>query len=114
MDAPRTHPNALLPIRRTAGLTQAQVADQLGVSKATYSSWETGRAELGADRLAALSELFGCTPNDILGYPGSARGFSALTSSEEEWVSLLRCLPPNIRDDILDIMRSTVKGWRLR
>lgn len=105
--------NALVRIRRTAGLTQAQVAESLKVSKATYSAWETGRAELGADRITALSELFGCTPNDILGYSGSLKNFSTLTGPEEEYVSLLRRLPPNIREDILDIMRTTVKGWRM-
>ena len=47
---------ALIHIRRASGLTQAQVAAQLGISKATYSAWETGRAVLGADRIVALAE----------------------------------------------------------
>lgn len=114
MDVAKARVNALSRIRRTANLTQAQVAGALGVSKATYSAWETGRAELGADRIAALSELFGCTPNDILGYSGPLKSFSTLTAPEEEYVSLMRRLPPNIREDILDIMRTTVKGWRMR
>lgn len=37
------------------GLTQSQLAEQLGVSKATVSGWELGAANPGADRLAALS-----------------------------------------------------------
>lgn len=65
---------ALIHIRRASGLTQAQVAAQLGISKATYSAWETGRAVLGADRIVALAELFKCTPNDILGYSDSEGG----------------------------------------
>lgn len=111
---PKKHQNALSSIRKAAGFTQLQVAGMLGVSKATYSSWETGRAEMGAGRLIALSNLFGCTPNDILGYPGASSQFSFLSPAEEEFISLFHSLPPNIREDVVDIMRSTVKGWRLR
>ena len=111
---PKKHQNALSSIRKALGLTQLQVAGMLGVSKATYSSWETGRAEMGADRLIALSELFHCTPNDILGLSGTPAQFSLLSPTEEECLSLFRSAPPNIREDVVDIMRSTVKGWRLR
>ena len=111
---PKKHQNALGSIRKASGLTQLQVAGALGVSKATYSSWEVGRAEMGADRLVALSDLFGCTPNDIIGYRSSSSQFSVLSTPEEECITLFRLLPPNIREDIMDIMRSTVKVWRLR
>lgn len=111
---PKKHQNALSSIRKASGLTQLQVAGMLGVNKATYSSWETGRAEMGADRLIALSELFHCTPNDILGLPGTPAQLSLLSPTEEECLSLFRSAPPNIREDVVDIMRSTVKGWRLR
>lgn len=67
MDVTNKH-TALARIRKKSGLTQLQIADSLGVSKATYSAWETGRAKLGEDRIVALCDLFGCTPNDILGY----------------------------------------------
>ena len=114
MDGTGPRLTALVQIRKASGLTQSQVAGQLGVSKATYSAWETGRAILGADRVVSLAELFKCTPNDILGYPSSGEGFSPLTSAEEEFLLLLRRLPPNIKEDVLDIMRTTAKGWRLR
>ena len=84
------------------------------MSKAIYSSWEVGRAEMGLDRLVALSNLFGCMPNDILGYRSSSSQFSLLSSAEEECVNLFRSAPPNIREDVIDIMHSTVKSWRLR
>lgn len=114
MDGTGPRLTALIHIRKAAGLTQSQAAGQLGVSKATYSAWETGRAMLSSERIVALSELFKCTPNDILGYPGSEEGFSTLAKDEEEFLLLLRRLPPNIKEDVLDIMRTTAKGWRLR
>ena len=45
MDVTNKH-TALARIRKKSGLTQLQIADSLGVSKATYSAWETGRAKL--------------------------------------------------------------------
>ena len=105
---------ALARIRKKSGLTQLQIADSLGVSKATYSAWETGRAKLGEGRIVALCDLFGCTPNDILGYTKDSDGSPAFfTAQEDEYLSLFKALPPNIKADILDIMRYTTKGWRL-
>lgn len=37
----------LARLRKARGLTQTEIAYDLGVSKATYSSWESGRIELG-------------------------------------------------------------------
>ena len=58
----------LARLRKARGLTQTEIAYDLGVSKATYSSWESGRIELGAGRITALAERLCCTPNDILGF----------------------------------------------
>ena len=90
MDVTNKH-TALARIRKKSGLTQLQIADSLGVSKATYSAWETGRAKLGEDRIVALCDLFGCTPNDILGYTKDPDGGPAFfTAQEDEYLSLCR------------------------
>lgn len=112
------HKTQLKKIRQARGLTQTQLAYDLGVSKATYSSWESGRIELGANRIVALAERLYCTPNDILGCGGRATqaepdGYVSLTDEERRFVTLLRSLPPNIKHDVLDIMQTTVKGWRI-
>ena len=46
--------------RQKAGLTQAQLAEPLGMSRATISSIESGRCEeVGFTKLAALLDLVG-------------------------------------------------------
>ena len=110
----KRHETALAQIRRVTGLTQAQVAGQLGVSKATYSAWETGRAELGAERICALCELFRCTPNDILGYAQANRHFSLLSKEDENVLALFKAQPPNMRQHVIGIMDYTAKGRRNR
>lgn len=52
--------------RDKAGLTQAQVAETLGVSWQTISNWETGQRVPGAEDLFRLSELYGESPVFLL------------------------------------------------
>ena len=103
----------LRQIRKQNGLTQEQVAGYLGVSPATYSSWETGRSQLGADRIVDLCDFFGCTPNDILDYHRSSRGFAALPKEEEQLLALYRAAAPNIRKALMELIGGNVKGSRL-
>ena len=42
--------------RRQAGLTQAELALELGVAQETVSRWEAGRVEIGTDDLRALGK----------------------------------------------------------
>lgn len=108
----------LARLRKARGLTQTEIAYDLGVSKATYSSWESGRIELGAGRITALAERLCCTPNDILGFASTPEHdkparYEPLTEEELHAIKLFRSCPPNIRHSILDIMQTTVKGWRI-
>jgi transcriptional regulator with XRE-family HTH domain len=45
--------------REQAGLSQAQVARQLGLHRPSVSEIEAGRRKVSADELAALSKLYG-------------------------------------------------------
>ena len=49
----------LTELRRKAGLSQEQLADQLGVTRQSVSKWESGAAMPELGKLIALSELFG-------------------------------------------------------
>ena len=109
------HENRLRYCRKAAGMTQEQVAGAVGVSRKTYSSWETGRTDMGADRVRELSRVLGCTPNDILGvWPEDEGGRYALKEYQEEILDLYEWLAPNVRDDLVDILRSTTKHGRWR
>lgn len=47
-------------------LTQQQVADRFGVTKATVSAWETGGGDPGVYRLRELSQLYGVATDALL------------------------------------------------
>ncbi len=54
--------------RAALGLTQQQVADHIGVSKASVSKWESGRGYPDLFFLPPLASLFSLSVDDLLGY----------------------------------------------
>ncbi|MEM6828079.1 MAG: helix-turn-helix domain-containing protein [Pseudomonadota bacterium] len=52
-------------LRRERGLTLAQVAAALGVSKPTVWAWEKGKARPLPDRVPAMAEFLGVPPEEL-------------------------------------------------
>ena len=53
--------------RLIAGLTQEQVAENLGVSQGTVCQWETGRTMPRISLLPFIAKLYGCNLEDLIG-----------------------------------------------
>lgn len=58
------HLNAL---REAIGLSQAQVADKLGIAQRSYSQWERRPVALRHDQLVTLAGVLGVSLADLLG-----------------------------------------------
>lgn len=54
-------------LRTTRGLTQSQIARQLGVSEPSISAWEQDKARPKAGRMEALAVLLGVELSELLG-----------------------------------------------
>ncbi len=54
-------------VRKSRGLSQEEVAKEIGIDRSTVAKWETGKAKPKADTLLALSALFNCSIDEILG-----------------------------------------------
>ena len=54
-------------LRREKGLTLAQVAEHLGVSKPTVWAWEKGKARPLPDRLDAIADVLGVAIDELTG-----------------------------------------------
>ena len=57
----------LARLRRERGLTQAELASRLGISKSSVSMYERGRREPELDLLQAMADLFGVGVSTLLG-----------------------------------------------
>lgn len=58
--------------RAALGLTQAAVAERLGIAQATYAGWETGRTTPGAQHAARIAELLGVTEEAVVELLGTS------------------------------------------
>ena len=56
----------LTQARKAAGLTQADVAAKLNVSRQAVSRWESGQSKPSTERLLALGVLYGVSIDQLL------------------------------------------------
>ena len=85
-------------LRKERGLTLAQVAAQLGVSKPTVWAWERGRARPIEERIDALAEALGVSRSELMATgepPVAAR--ELLARSREQIAAAFGTRPENVR-----------------
>lgn len=54
--------------RKAAGLTQKQIAEELGKYQSDYSEYETGKIELDYEKIIFLCKRLDITPNDLFDF----------------------------------------------
>lgn len=52
--------------RKVAGLTQAELAERVGVSRSAVAQWETGRTGQVGTNLTRIAEILGVRAGDLL------------------------------------------------
>lgn len=53
--------------REAKGLSQAQVADKLGIAQQSYAAWERRDVALRADQLQQIADVLGVSADHLLG-----------------------------------------------
>lgn len=85
--------------RESRGLTQEQLGGRLGVTGVSVSRWETGRALLSTNVLAAIAEALDIEPPDIYRHP-----------DQPSADALLRGQPQEVRDQAIAIITAIRKA----
>ena len=57
---------SLKQLRKNAGLTQTELAEQIGSTQVNVSNWETKRAQLPIKKLKALAHALGVAIEELL------------------------------------------------
>ena len=78
----------LLRLRQERGLTLAQVAAALGVSKPTVWAWEQGRARPIANRIDALADVLGVAPSELQAPAEGDAGLRDLLARSREQIAI--------------------------
>ena len=53
--------------RKSCGITQKEIAKELGKYQSDYSEYETGKIQLDYEKIIYLCKRFDITPNDLFG-----------------------------------------------
>lgn len=86
---PQPFPERIKQLRKEAGLSQRQLADLVGVSKAAVSCWETGvRGVPAGNNLVRLAEALGLDPAEVMKVGGKS-----VSRNEAELLAAFRVLP---------------------
>ena len=93
----------LKSVREKAKLTVLQVAETLGVTDAAVYQWETGLTTPRPEKLKRLSELYGCSVDELLKEETMESKLAELKASDKIWITpaeaapFLQCDPNYIR-----------------
>ena len=63
--------------RKSAGLTQEQLAAEVGVSRQTVAKWESGETSPDLEHAAALADALGCTVDALANFDSEGTGLGA-------------------------------------
>ena len=84
----------LRKVRKSRGLTQADIAPTLGVSRSTIAQMENGKRTVKAEDVDRLALLYGCSTSELLSYEDHSG-----TSREEIVLRELFVALPELRED---------------
>ena len=59
-------PERIQELRKSKGISQEELANELGISRQAVSKWESGQSSPELDNIVALSEYFGVSADHIL------------------------------------------------
>ncbi len=94
-------PQKLKELRAKAGFSQRQVAKHVGVSASLISSYETGERTPSTENLLALSYLYRCSADFLLGRTAISQQHLLNTEGlRPKQVQLLRELIETMREDM--------------
>ena len=88
--------------RKEHNMTQMQLADALGVTFQAVSNWERGNSMPDISKLPELSELFGCSIEELLGGGKSAGNVEKMTRGEGLSLGELAEIAPVPPPDVVD------------
>lgn len=70
--------------RKSAGFTQKQVAEYIGVTESAYCGYETGKRQPDATKVRAIAGLLEVTGDYILGLVNDPKGYYGVTVSDSD------------------------------
>lgn len=104
----------LAQLRRSRGMTQAQLANEIGVKQETISGYERGKERPGIISVVKLSEVFDASTDYLLGIAEEVRPKpklgDVLNPRELEVIEIFRKLPYPQRERVIGYLHSAAEN----
>lgn len=97
--------NRLLAFRKRMGMTQAEVAENAGLSDRTYADIERGSANMRTETLLKICEVLHITPDEVL-----TEESNTLAEKQEELIARLNACSPKDRQTALTLLSVYLKS----
>jgi transcriptional regulator with XRE-family HTH domain len=91
--------NKLLAVRKKSGLTQAELAEQAGISDRAYADIERGTVNMRVETFLHICEALHVTPDELL-----TERTDNLTAQQDELIARLNACSPKDRETALRLM----------
>ena len=101
-------------LREAAGLSQAQVADKLGIAQRTYSHWERRAVALRHDQLEDLAKALDITLADLVGAPESKPRGAGPAGKLRQVFEQASKLPREQQKHVLRVVQDALAGYQIR
>lgn len=106
----------LLTLRKAKKVSQAEVAEYIGLTVAAYQNYENGRREAGYEVISKLADFYDVTTDYLLGREPAPNPFAELNLSNDDETAVMEkfmSLPDSFRACALELLRElggAVKG----
>lgn len=96
--------------RKTMGLTQTQVATQLGISQQTLAHYEVGRLRIAVSTLVPLAEILNTTVDELLYINKAAKGGKRGPASKlQRQIDQVQQLPRAKQRFVMDMLDTVIQ-----
>ena len=99
----------LAAFRKTAGLSQVQLAAMIGIPQRTLSFYETNAENIPSGLLAALSQALGISVQDILGISDDTNAKRGPKSKIERQLDAVKQLPRGEQQFVSKLLDNILK-----
>jgi transcriptional regulator with XRE-family HTH domain len=103
----------LAKLRKAAGLSQAELAERLGVTQPLISRYEKGERRMFEDLLALTATALGVTPNELFGI----QSISPIETEKAKFskrlvlrMKQIESLPKRAQDHVMGMLDMALKG----
>ena len=101
-------------LREAAGLSQAQVAEKLGLAQRSYSQWECRAVALRHDQLEALAVALGITLAELVAAAESKQRTSGPAGKLRQVFERASKLPREQQKHVLRVVEDALTAYEVR